>query len=296
MLKILTNTSYYYHKLKVVLEGAIPRLVFGNDAGWSNNITSNKNLRQLRKTFISEVDTSDEINFLNQEGYLLKKSSISKDRLDKIASTFDELISDPKHSFGPSDDSYRHLLNPLKSIPQFKELITEDVIKILYGYYRCSFKIETVRSWRIKHVDNSNEDTYSNLWHIDKCPVNSLRLFVLLSESTTKESGATVFHGISSTKRIIRSGLFLDRSIILGKAKRMIEDEKSINYLEGERGDLGFLNVQKCLHRAGVPERGQIRDIVQFYISPADEEFDNEKWHLKLPFDDSLERLKISVQ
>lgn len=63
------------------------------------------------------------------------------------------------------------------------------------------------------------------------------------------------------TRQIIRQG-FKNRDDY-GVSLENIEDPAHLVKFEGTRGAVMFANVTQCLHRAGVPALGHIRDIAE---------------------------------
>jgi len=84
----------------------------------------------------------------------------------------------------------------------------------------------------------------------------------------TREAGATLLHPISSTREIMRSG-FHSRYWISRRARALLESPARIVYGDGPAGTALFFNAQLCVHRAGIPQAGLHRDMVQFVIDPS---------------------------
>jgi hypothetical protein len=271
--------------------GQVARLYYGNDAGMKNNRVALKELGRIRSSVKGEAqaDVGDpKAKFLRENGYVLLRGAYDRGLVDRIRAQYVALLDDANHSAfnGPRiKEASRAVIDPAHLIPEIRELLTPEVCRCLRGYYGAHFGVKSVRAWRILPVPNVSaaQDVYSNLWHSDPFPVTGLRLFVLLSDGVTRETGATCLHPVASTKAIMRSGYFR-RRLIVGKAKRLINDPSRTVYFEGGLGDACICNVQTCLHKAGVPKPGTSRDIIQFHIVPSDKPL-SDNWAEELPHD-----------
>jgi hypothetical protein len=276
-----------------LLMGEIPRLYYGNDAGLRENLLARRALRalQTRAPVRSNGRIGERAGFLRREGYLVLGQPYSEDLLQTIRSKMLLVIDDPAASraIGPRvKDAIRGVVDPLDRIPELRHLLSEHIRQLICAYYGTHFKVEHVRAWRNLHVSGSHaqQDVYSNLWHNDHDPVTMLRLFVYLSDHVTRETGATRFHSIPTTKQIIRRG-YLRRRAVLPPARRILDDESRMLYFEGGLGSACLLNPQLCLHRAGVPGPGSHRDMVQFTIAPAERPL-SDRWVSELPADAAM--------
>lgn len=272
-----------------LLFGQIPRMYYGNDAGFFNNFIAKRELRALQKkihggSFAGNHETLD----FKQQGYLQIKNCYDSDLLKKIKKKYDDIIDDDQYSIfiGPRvRTALRAIKNPLSNIVELSSLLTDNVQRHIEAYYGTCFKVLHVRCWRIYHVDASaaKKDVYSNLWHNDPFPTSLLRYFVYLSDGVNKNTGSLHLHSIENTKKIMRNG-YLRRRAIIGPALKMIEDPQRIIVFSGNIGDGCLLNPQLCLHRAGVPSYGRHRDMVQFTLAPTRDPLPS-NWYLGLPPD-----------
>lgn len=267
--------------------GEIPRLVYGNDAGFWNNYSARKALARLRRVTTLQPDQSDKAIFLGEHGYLplgVPKPAVAA----HVAERFRALVTDPTASqpIGPRlKDAARAIVNPIARIPEIAQLLTPEISSIVEAHYGTHFEVKHVRGWRNVPVsaEYQKQDVYSNLWHNDHDPVFMLRLFVYLTDGVTRETGSLRFHPIPVTRRIMRRG-YLRRRAVLPPARRILEDESRIMYFEGDSGASCLLNPQMCLHRAGVPKDGSYRDMVQFTLAPSDTPLPVD-WAARLPDD-----------
>ena len=94
------------------------------------------------------------------------------------------------------------------------------------------------------------------------------KLFVQLSTNVNAETGALHLLPIAETKQVMRRG-FLRPDIVVGPARRLIEDSDRLVYFDGPPGSGLLLNSELCLHAAGVPRFRSSRLMVQFALRPA---------------------------
>ena len=272
--------------------GEVPRFYYGNDAGLFENYRAHRDLRRLQAaTDGRDVQTDARAEFLRREGYLLLGKPYETALLATIHEKFQRLVIDPVASrpIGPRlREAIRGILNPLERIPELQDLLSPEISRLIRSYYGAHLRVVHVRLWRNLPVppEYARQDVYSNLWHNDHDPVTLLRLFVYFSDGVTRETGATHFHPIPATRKIIRLG-YLRRRAILPPARRLLEDKREICYFEGDIGSACLFNPQLCLHRAGVPRPGSHRDMVQFTIAPADRPL-SAGWARELPADPDL--------
>jgi hypothetical protein len=268
--------------------GEIPRVIFGNDAGFMNNVRATRELSELRKSRTVPAPADPRAQALTRDGYVVFKPSYEPGLIDTIRRKFEEQIVDRAFSrpIGPRlQTAITALEEPIVSVPEIAKLLTPEVSAVIVSHYSSEFRVVNVRSWRNVSVsgDWANKDVFSNLWHHDHDPVTLLRYFVLLSDGVTRQTGATRLHTIANTKRIMRSG-YLRRRLIVGPAKTLVDDPTRVAYFEGDAGTASLVNPQLSLHGAGVPKQGTHRDIVQFTLAPAAQPL-GPNWMRELPPD-----------
>lgn len=267
--------------------GELPRLYYGNDAGFQENYGAWKELRALQARAPVAPGPDRESASLRREGFLALGKPYPPSLVESIRNKFEALIrSDASLPIGPRvKEAIRGIVDPLEHIPELEQLLSPAIRTILQGYYRTHFKVEHVRLWRNVHVEGpaAHQDVFSNLWHNDHDPVTLLRLFVYMTDGVTRDTGATRFHGIPATKQIMRRG-YMRRRAILPPARRILEDESRMLFFEGDAGSACLLNPQLCLHRAGVPGPGSHRDMIQFTLAPSDRPLP-EHWAAAMPPD-----------
>jgi hypothetical protein len=108
-----------------------------------------------------------------------------------------------------------------------------------------------------------NRRTISADWHFDRRPTDWLRMFVYLSE-VDGDSGPFQFIDLSNSKRLTRAG-FKRGS---GEWQQRVQDDATTNKLLGLPGSALVINVERLLHRAGIPAPGRHRDMLEIIFKP----------------------------
>jgi hypothetical protein len=174
----------------------------------------------------------------------------------------------------------RHVIDPISKIPELASLLSDDAVETLRTVYCADVKVDSVRVWRTIHIPDGELSTggrlrrrravsvMSNLMHCDTHPVSLTKLFVQLTPGVNAETGALRLLPIPATKRAMRRG-FLRPDVVVGPARRLIEDPDRFVYFDSPPGSGLLLNSELCLHAAGVPRPGSSRLMVQFAFVPA---------------------------
>jgi hypothetical protein len=268
-------------RLRTYTEGigsAAPKLLYGNSAGFAQNFGPRREHTRLRRAF------TDERGILGQEPYVGRARQLKTVGALRIPATADQglktrvrdrvsqCFEDSALSIASPNGATRHLIDPLRSVPELAGFLTEDLRRTIAEYYGCALRVESVRVWRNHHVPGVNadvEDKFSNTFHEDNCPVSGLRVFVLLTDGVTRETGALRFHDKKVSERLVRSLEYFHRDAMLPYVRRKLVDPRTLQYFEGNIGDTCVCNTQECLHAASIPKAGTFRDMLQFEVYPA---------------------------
>jgi hypothetical protein len=201
---------------------------------------------------------------LKSEGYLTLAPGYSPELLATLKDAL-SLADDPASSVatgGRIKESVRYVLDPLSRVPRLRELLTPELVDVLHAWYRSDFRIDSVRMWRIAHVPPAEQvyHHYGNLWHVDGHALDTMKLFVQVSPDATRSGSAFRLLSRHDTRRAFRLG-YVDPRHIHGPARGVLDTQPI--YFDGPPGDVAFVDTNRCLHRAGVPEDGQTRGMVQ---------------------------------
>jgi hypothetical protein len=183
------------------------------------------------------------------------------------------LADDPKvsHAMGPVDrEAVRYVEDPLEHAPRLAELLTSQIADTVRGWYGTEFQVQSVRLWRIAHIDPDDFKRtyhYGNLWHQDGHSLNVLKLFVQTTPGAVTDGSAFRYVSRHDSRR----------ALLLGARTHAPGDTAATRFMEGHAklfagapGAAALVDTDRCFHRAGNPAPGKIRGMVQLMFAPAD--------------------------
>jgi hypothetical protein len=257
------------------------RLLFGNFIGYFNNVAPlvQIGLQRLKEPQDgASAKPSRDALALRTNGFLMLPRNVAFAQPDAslavetIAGKCNELLNGYDGILLRVKGLIFNIYRPLERIPELRQLITDEIDQTIRSYYGSSYQIHTVQVWRnqfIPHSDPQLDAGIANAFHNDGSPCMDLRLFVLLNDAVTRETGALRFHDKSASRRISsRIGYFSRRWQTRG-VKQLLLDPGTLRFFEGNIGDACLINTQVCLHAASIPKPGSYRDVVQFEIKPS---------------------------
>jgi len=255
--------------------GEAPRVIFGNDAGFFNNVrgwAESRRLRRLMAGRFARLEHDPRALDLRRHGCVGVDAGFDPALLARIQEKFARLVVDPENSRDLTwiKNASRGIWRTNRVFPELQNLLTGPIQDVLCGYYGSYFGVKNVRCHRTTSVEAGGREVYSDHWHNDEDPTTELRIFIYLTNGVTRETGALRYHSIESTREIMRSGYFR-RGHIYGRARRLVDDPARIRYFEGNAGSVALFNPEICLHRASIPKPGSHRDIVQITVHPSEE-------------------------
>jgi hypothetical protein len=290
-------------RLKLTLQPIVQlpsRYLCGNLAGLQNNLLPMIQLFSYRKSLprrqplTSEADA--DFKLLHEFGFVELPRLFEGSELSEVVAKFRACLGDDQRSVRSPNGATKFVYNPLAQIPEVATLMRGRVVDLVTQYYGCSFRIRSVRAWRNHHVPNidaARDDVYSNTFHNDQTPITGLRLFVLLSEGVTRDTGALRFHDKPTSRRLVRQPGFYSRWWQSALVRKSLVNPATVRYFEGNIGDACLVNTQQCLHAAGIPQDGSVRDILQFEIEPSPgSEVDIVRIFASVPRDEEIERMR----
>lgn len=291
--KIITGIDNRAKIYLTALTSVIPKLIFGNTVGFKHNLLPIYQLYKLRKkhqiTFDFPEAISEKSSKLSTYGFIEMKNALKMEDVQNVKAKYDSMIENNASSVSSPNGYTRFLKNPIEQIPEISNLLSKDLSDIIRCYYKTDFRIQSVRAWRNYHVPGYDPDTmdaFSNTFHNDDLPVTGLRVFILLSENVTRETGSTRFLDKIRSKELVRSMKYFHRFKLSKKSIKGLNDPSKLIYFEGGLGDLCVCNTQECLHAASIPKKGTLRDILQFEVYPASGNLaDNEAIFKQVPID-----------
>lgn len=282
--RIFLGINYRVKVYFTAFTSIIPKLIFGNTVGFKYNMAANSELAEFRKSFKGIIEQRENIvsnsDHLTKFGYITLPKVLDLGSAKTVKEKYDAMIEDPKWSVSSPNGFTRFLCDPIKQIPEIIDLLCPEIFDTIQSYYKTAFRIKSVRAWRNYHVpgyDPDRMDAFSNTFHNDYLPVTGLRVFILLSDNVTRETGATKLHDKVKSKEIIRSLKYFHRFKLSQKSINYLNDPEKLIYFEGSIGDACICNTQECLHAASIPKKGTLRDILQFEIYPAEGNVDSKE-------------------
>ncbi|MFC7071960.1 phytanoyl-CoA dioxygenase family protein [Halovenus rubra] len=261
---------------------------YGNFAGFHNNFGGNLAETKCRTASgnppqIETTQESEELEAameLRHNGYTKIGNIYDEDVIDEVVSRYNNIIENKEHtksshSNDPGDGNVyiRGIDSPQEEyFPEAEQLVTEKVKNILRNYYRSHIQIRNLRAYRTHHIPPElmeSKEVYNNHWHCDGKTSDHIKLFVCLGE-TTEEDGPLHIMPKKYTREYAKRNASFDRETD-GAPNNVVEEHGEPVKFTGVAGDVMLANTQTCLHRAGVPDEGRSRDLVQLYIAPSSE-------------------------
>ncbi|MEW6044622.1 MAG: hypothetical protein AB1608_10200 [Thermoproteota archaeon] len=276
-----SKTSILFNKIDV----ALGRKIYGNTTGLLNNIRN-------RSKYLTNIDESTKKT--NPGLYSLVKYGFTKypisydDSLIKIIQKkIQSLIEDDKYSVptsGYKGKIYgRAIVEPYKHIPELSKLITDDILTLLRKYYTSPYTIVHIlirRNYFVPLEIRTKHEMFSNFWHNDRDAPGQIKYFVYMTDVTEKD-GPFHIQTKERTRELIKMGFGSRFDYKL--SQDVLEDPKHVTKILGPAGTSFFGDANSCLHRAGDPEEGHIRDMITFVIEPSKEPI-KEDWIEKIKF------------
>ncbi len=152
--------------------------------------------------------------------------------------------------------------------PEVFNIFNARVSNFLEHYFGGPFLVNSGSFRLTRHVPADvleQGEVYSDRWHTDSGPTSMLAIFVLLSD-LGPDGGPTSALDIPATKDVVRQGYASRKET--GQMTTQLENSPAWVEMTGPAGTIMFVNVARCLHRAGIPEEGKHREWLQFRLFP----------------------------
>ena len=259
-----------YRPSKIVqrVDQSLSRSLLGHGAGYRSHLQGKRDIESALKW---HTEPSAEALKMRENGFS-EIAPYDEKLMAKIRKKWAKIIDD-EETASWSSPATRQIRQPAKNLPEIKELATEEVLNHFRGYYGTEVRIDAVLCWRnYDPAENRGEQVFSNWWHFDAANTAIAKLFVAVSDITEKH-GPFHIYPIDKTKDLIKKG-YVDRR---NYGRAPVEDYDGLYRMTGKSGTAVIGNTELCLHKAGEPEDGNTRDIIQFQIVPSSQPFD-ENW------------------
>jgi len=246
--------------------------VFGNTVGLKRNFAGSMNKPKLDELL---KKSNPKAYDLAQNEFLLLEKIYDDNVISKIKSKYDQLMESEENSVVVSEHEgqvfSRHIKRPIQLLPELENLLIDDVTNIIKGYYGRNFQIKQVVCYRNYHVPSeisSQFEMFADHWHCDRRNTSEMKLFVCLSD-VTEDDGPFHVQSMEQTKYLMNAGFGTRENYDL--PEEVLEDTKYVKKAIGSSGSAYFGNANRCMHKAGIPAIGHVRDIANFVFVPSDE-------------------------
>lgn len=251
----------------------IGRRLFDNDGGVISNVIGRyvkKRDSNRAKQLGFHCDANHFVRGLAERGFAVVDGAASENIMISLAETWDRWAKEQKY---PDDgrlelSSADHSEDIKPFLPLLQQLITADVQDTLEAYFEGYFRIINFHIYRNrKSLKRSKLDSYGATahWHTDGSTSESIKLFFMLSDVTSANGPMEIISRVD-TRKVIQSNSFCfpDKK---GRTVSYINNECDITSLQGKRGSAFYALTNDVLHRATVPDEGEFRDLIGFYIT-----------------------------
>jgi hypothetical protein len=248
------------------MDAELSRIPFGHTLGLFCEIQGLKGNRYLR------VSGGAGAAALNINGYIHCASDLSATAISDLVGVLDALerqrdsgITDPQLTWAEpylvsAPETVRISMPPLP-MPEPVNNNVQFLLSRLPEIVGVEVQNLGVTLYRNRATHNSR--TISADWHFDRRPTDWLRMFVYLSE-VDGDSGPFHFIDLNNSKRLTRAGFKRGSN----EWQERLQDEATINKLLGLPGSALVINVERLLHRAGIPAPGRHRDMLEIIFKP----------------------------
>jgi len=252
---------------------SVGKLLFKNTAGLEANLKGRKSRKMMAKYNTKEQSKNPKVLELKKNGYVNLEVPFDNEILQKVLENYNRMIEDEEFSFVRSENNgkvYSRMINRAhKQIPQIKNMITRELKELFSEYFGGNFQIVYTAMWRNYHVPpevQAEKEIFSSKWHCDGANTEEITLFINLSDVKEK-NGPLHIQSFERTKELIKLGFKTRQDPDL--PLNVIDDQKYVVKHMGPPGSTILANSSKCMHKAGIPEAGVLRDIMQFRIDPS---------------------------
>lgn len=251
----------------------IGRKLFYNNGGFISNVigrhVKKRDTKNSKKLGFHSYQNSA-VQDLRLKGFLISNNTVDEALMDDFAKTWDrwaskqEVPDDGRLELSSADSSD----NVKEFLPMLQQLITKEVENTLESYFESYSRIINFHIYRnIKALNRSELNSYGATanWHTDGSTSESIKLFFMLSEVNEKNGPMEIISRADTKKVIKNNKLFYPDTT--GETVNYISKECEITSLRGKKGASFFALTNDVLHRATIPNEGEFRDLIVFYIT-----------------------------
>jgi hypothetical protein len=259
---------------------------YNTKSSWLDHQKGKKRIQKSQETSNIQLD-EDNNPWDNQDQHVLEMGKIyDRELIEIIRTKFERALNESEEIYDRGfGGKYQQQLNSVtkeessqnvpafdfkNKIPELKKIVNDELINTLNHYWKSHFRVDRVSLYRNFHVPDDvrkEEEILSDRWHMDSGDPSRIKLFLMLND-VTEDHGP--FHVISreNSKEIYRGGYNRNKE---GFSDSLVKDSANVIKATGPAGTAMLANTHMCLHRAGVPKKGNIRDVVSIRFEPATE-------------------------
>jgi len=101
---------------------------------------------------------------------------------------------------------------------------------------------------------------YANIWHNDSMFTQNVLKVFIFPKDIDINCGPLNWININDTKNYLS---------LKNNDNLKVENKYEVNYLTGKKGDMFIINPNLCLHKAGIPQDGNTREMIMFQLNPS---------------------------
>ena len=267
------------------LDRRVGKRIFRHNSGFRGEASS-RLFRLLARSRGEEIDIGEhlepEVDHLRSQQFSSLECVYPTSLIQGIRKRFDGILESKEDVFEirHGDEVYsRRIASPGQGpksfefsnrFPEVESLVNEKVRKLVQGYYNSPFTVESLmvyRNYPVPEAVIKDTEVLSDRWHCDGRSPDVLKLFVALHD-VEKEHGPLHFIPRDPTRDILSDGFVRSKS---GVKDGVVRQKADPRLLTGPAGVGVLVNTNLLLHRAGVPDEGKTRDLVQIQFTPSSE-------------------------
>lgn len=219
---------------------------------------------------------------LRQAGFLHLPRALDPDTVRALHAEFLDAIERPDDGAatckdflrtGPDGVEYlarRALVRPRRLVPTLDRLLPEALQRDIADYFGCDFYVSMVEAYRTYSLPAEAKGEFGKFmtWHLDtQQSVDILKLFVPL-EPIEARHGPTRLVPKRESRRLARNLSWRLEETGDAELEALVARLGSSRSMTGRPGDCYFVETQRCLHSAGLPEPGCTRDLLILRLRP----------------------------
>lgn len=252
------------------------RLVFGVDRPFSQHATGKLAVKrsQIRSESVQN-GTSDRAEQLRRDGVLNLGCIYDDNLISSTAEAFDTHLEEhgPTYTRGHDGEDYTYGVSSTdfeisEQFHQLEDFVNSEIRKLLRTYYGSYFQPVRINMWRNRHVPPdvvSESEVFSNYWHFDPHTTDHVKIFIYLTDVSDDDGP---FHYITKGESMNIASESFERKHD-GVPNGKVEEMAAVQRFTGPKGSTAFCNTTTNLHRAGIPAKGNQRDLLQIVFAPA---------------------------